>query len=497
MGTGSGVAGDSERFENRRIRQALERARRLRITVDGLDPIDVDAGAESDAGPPADQPPRPPADPGPSWPGGPAPSAGWTAPPAPERPPARFEDGRRHRPGEGGSHRDGTADRPVGPATLRTTVGWPPGRAAAGTPGPVVNPDPDRPAAEPDARPADGRPRTRWARRVEAMLPDLLAGAVATGALVAPWLWSTLVALLCLAVGVLAARSAGVGVARLPLHGLRRLGSLMHPRSLLWAPVLTARTVLLAVALPGAIAAGAWVLEEGALGAPAAARAGVWTHGLRVAAALVCFMLVRGVGPGRARRAVAVRRHTSRLGDRPLLASALACVAVAAVVVAVGPRVDGDRLSGADGLGWLPPTLRPTADRLRDRVVTTELDAVATCLTRRQPTVWNRSYTTGNPLDDPDVARMIVAPGALDPGDVSTAVAAAHNQLAPWVETINVDQAGATLVRVDRDHLPRDHPLTDASRLVAAASTGKTLLTDGASDVDRRTLLHCSAGPVP
>ena len=73
---------------------------------------------------------------------------------------------------------------------------------------------------------------------------------------------------------------------------------------------------------------------------------------------------------------------------------------------------------------------------------------------------------------------------------------AAHNQLAPWVETIDVRWAGSTLVRIDRHDLPRDHPLTDASELAAAASAGRSLLEDGAGDLDRRTVLHCSAGPV-
>jgi hypothetical protein len=61
---------------------------------------------------------------------------------------------------------------------------------------------------------------------------------------------------------------------------------------------------------------------------------------------------------------------------------------------------------------------------------------------------------------------------------------------------IDVRSAGATLVQIDRHHLPSDRPLTDASQLVAAASAGGSLLEDGARDLDRRTILHCSAGPV-
>lgn len=178
------------------------------------------------------------------------------------------------------------------------------------------------------------------------------------------------------------------------------------------------------------------------------------------------------------------------------MSSPSVAVAVAVVVVAVAPRVDRERLAGADGLAWLPPALRAPADRARDRVVTTELDAVTTCLTRRQPTGWEREYTAANPIGEADVGRLVVTQGNLHPTDVVTAVAAAHNQLAPWVETIEVRWNGATVVQVDRTRLPRSRPITHPSPLVGAATIGGTLLERAAAGLDRSTVLHCSAGPV-
>jgi hypothetical protein len=456
---------------------ALERARRLHITVDGLEPgalgADRDPGDERADAPGTARTARGP---------------GLDVP-AIER--------RRRRPSAGGAYpRPPGTWGPSGPGARTTGSDGAPHPGLAAAPEGPSGAEPDRPGPEGAGDEPAGPARTGWARRVEAGLPDLLAAAVASGALVAPWLWLAFVIGLCLAIGVLAAGMAGVGVIRLPLHALRRLVSLLRPRSLLWAPVLTARTILLAVVLPGAVAAAAWTLDEGALGAPAAARAGVWTHGFRVAAALVCFMLVGGVGPGRARRAAAVRRGTARLTDRRVAAAAVACVTIVVFVVAAAPRASGGRLSGADGLGWLPPASRPAADRLRDRIVVAELEAAASCLTARQPAGWTTSYTVGNPLDAPDTAELILARGRPDPGDVVTAAAAAHNQLAPWVEAIELRWAGAARVQIDRERLPHDSPVTDPSSLAAASSTGRGLLEDGAGALDRRTVLRCSAGPV-
>jgi hypothetical protein len=455
---------------------ALARARRLRITVDALEPggpgADREPGAERVDGVGAART---------------APGPGLGVP---------ASEHRRHRPSTGGAYPPPpVAWGPSGPGAPTTGSDRVPRPGVATAPDGRAGAEPDRPGPEGAVDElAAGPSRTGWARRVEAGFPDLLAAAVASGALVAPWLWLAFVIGLCLAIGVLAAGMAGVGVTRLPLHALRRLVSLLRPRSLLWAPVLTARTILLAVVLPGAVAAAAWTLDEGALGAPAAARAGVWTHGFRVAAALVCFMLVGGVGPGRSRRAAAVRRGTARLTDRRVAVAAVACVTIVVFVVAAAPRASGGRLSGADGLGWLPPGSRPAADRLRDRIVVTELEAVASCLTARQPAGWTTSYTVGNSLDDPDTAELILARGRPDPGDVVTAAAAAHNQLAPWVEAIDMRWAGAARVRIDRERLAHDRPVIDASSLAAASSTGRGLLEDGA--LDRRTVLRCSAGPV-
>jgi hypothetical protein len=71
---------------------------------------------------------------------------------------------------------------------------------------------------------------------------------------------------------------------------------------------------------------------------------------------------------------------------------------------------------------------------------------------------------------------------------------AAHNQLAPWVEYIEIEWPGGDLVRTDRRELPTFEPLTDARLLVAATSTGGQWLSS--SSLDRAVGLRCSAAPV-
>ena len=65
----------------------------------------------------------------------------------------------------------------------------------------------------------------------------------------------------------------------------RRCLSWLRPRSVLWLPVLVARTVLLAIALPALLWAFRWLVVEGTHGLVAAARTGVWSDGFRAASA--------------------------------------------------------------------------------------------------------------------------------------------------------------------------------------------------------------------
>src|SRR4029453_5582007 len=113
----------------------------------------------------------------------------------------------------------------------------------------------------------------------------------------------------------------------------------------------------------------------------------------------------------------------------------------------------------ADGLGWLPPSTRGTVDRFRDDVVTSELDPLAECLSDRSGTIWKPFYTVENALDEPDVARLVAGrePSLAPPRDLVTVLLAAHNQLAPWVEAIEIEWPGGDLVRTERAGLPRTH----------------------------------------
>lgn len=348
---------------------------------------------------------------------------------------------------------------------------------------PIEAPDPD-----PDRAP--------WARPAERWLLELLAVGGASVAFVAPSVSLMSVAAGCVVGGTVAFVASGHPARTLPRRVVRRTVALLHPRSSLWAPVLLARTVLAAVVLPAGVAAAAWIIDEGTSGSMAAVRAGAWTNGFRVAAALVCFMLLTSVGDGRHRRAVAVRRWAMPATDGTLVLLAITCCAAAALAIGAVPHPTDPLASRADGLGWLPPGARADADRVRDDIVTNELAALASCLSTQTGIVWQTSYSSENAVGAPDVARLDAPPESASgvARDLPTVIVAAHNQLAPWVETIEVQLPGGRLVRTDRGSLPRGRPLTDADLLVAATSTGSQWLSG--ESVDRAVALRCSAGPV-
>jgi hypothetical protein len=207
-------------------------------------------------------------------------------------------------------------------------------------------------------------------------------------------------------------------------------------------------------------------------------------------------MLLTSVGDGRQHRARVVRRWAAPATDGTLLTLAVTCIAMVAVVVMAAPRPSDPIASRADGLGWLPPPLRAPADRVRDQIVSSELDALTSCLSAHTGVNWRASYTKRNDWWSPDVARLVAGrePNPQPPRQLATAILAAHNQLAPWVEAIEVVWPGGDLVRTERTGLPRSEPVTDGSLLVAATSVGGQWLSGGS--VDPALVLRCSAGPV-
>ncbi|HEX6424925.1 MAG TPA: hypothetical protein VFZ79_15685 [Acidimicrobiales bacterium] len=338
-------------------------------------------------------------------------------------------------------------------------------------------------------------------QRLEGRLSDLLAIAGAVGALIAPWAWLIGVALFCLVVGAVRSlvadgRSLGAGTAALAGRAAGRVVRLLRPRSLVWLPVLTARTVLVAVAIPGAVGAVWWLSENGTEGLMAAIRIAVWDSGLRVGAGVLCLMMLSGVGDGRARRSALVRRACRRLPDAGVCILAAGAAVVALTVVVAAPRLPGGPLTGADGLGWMPAGLRSTAHGVRDKVVAAELRALGACLTERHGVVWRVRHTAGNPIDELDVAQLSVR-GAAGPGMLATAAVAADNQLAPWVEVVEIMTGDTVFLSFDRRALAHDRVRTDAATLAPGAVAGAKNLRNAAPQADRSVALACSAGPVP
>jgi hypothetical protein len=331
----------------------------------------------------------------------------------------------------------------------------------------------------------------------------VLALAGASGALIVPWPWLLAVTGVCIVVGaarsIAARRGSGtLGIVALPGLMAQRAARLLRPRSLARLPLITVKIILAALVLPAAVAAAVWVVERGADGAVAAARLAAWQSGLRVLAAVLCLMMLAGVGETRTRRAARLRRATASWPDTAVVGLAAGALALALAVVAVGPRVSGGILTGHDGLAWLPAPLRPVADGVRDDVVAAELRTLQSCLSQHQGWDWSAGYTADNPADQPDVASLSLGGGdSPGPSALVTAALAADNQLAPWVEMVEIAVGDSVVLTLDRRELDHHRVRVDPATLGPGLVSGGDVLLSGGPDVDRRVALACSAGLAP
>jgi hypothetical protein len=331
-------------------------------------------------------------------------------------------------------------------------------------------------------------------------LLHVLALAIASGALVAPLAWPVAVALGALA-GAAARSIADHGPGLRPLvrrAGWRSLGWL-RPRSALWLPVLAARTVLIAIAVPALLWAARWLVVEGTDGLLAAARTGVWSDGFRVMSGVVCFMLVTGVGDARPRRAAQLGGALRRGGRTAAVVLTGAALAVVAVVAGLAPRLSAGGITGTDGLAWVPASLHGAVDGFRDDIAVAEVQSASECLSSHQDLRWRPGYTRANGAGDEDVARLTADPAGQVPtdADVATAALALHNLLAPWVDTIVLESGDVAVLVIDRHVVDAARPVTDAADLVGAATTSRDAIVRGAVDAHRAIALDCASAPVP
>ncbi len=289
------------------------------------------------------------------------------------------------------------------------------------------------------------------------------------------------------------AGSADAVVVPARVTGRLALG-LLNPVS--WLTALLGAVVALVV---GAVAAGVvaalrWLALEGPDGILAAIRMGVWAHAPTYAAAVACFLLLRAGGATAARRRNVLYRATRRLPEAALTACVVAVVLAGAALAVAGPRLEVGFVRADDGLGWLPPGLRTSVDAARDDVVHDELDALTGCLDRDQPGLWVASYTDGNAPADDDVATLVADPARTpDQAGLATAALAADNQLAPWVETVEIRVGETPVLVVARQGHAHDQPLTDAAALRDRTLGAPEWLAATAPLVDRDRVLTCSA----
>ncbi len=352
--------------------------------------------------------------------------------------------------------------------------------------------------------PAPRRPITRSdsGRRLEANLLTLIAVVAAIPAFVLPLAWilgAAAVAVVFAVVGAMTERPPRTerpGTADLVVVPSRALGRVVlaaaNPVS--WLKVLFGAVVSLVIGVVvAALAAGAtWLVTEGPRGILAAIRMGAWAHGLRGAAVIACVVILRGIGDTFRTRARLVRRVTAKLPETALAALAVVVVVGGLVVAAAVPRTDLAFARGSDGLGWVPPGLRGSVDSLRDEVVSMEAGAVARCLDGNERGLWIASHTAGNPSSEPDVVRLTAdAARAPSPTALASAVLAAHNHLAPWVESVEVAVGGEVVLALDRAGLSRRAPVTTITALLTHATVRPDWLA--AVTVDDATILRCSA----
>ena len=269
---------------------------------------------------------------------------------------------------------------------------------------------------------------------------------------------------------------------------------LLNPVS--WLTALLGAVVALVV---GAVAAGAvaalrWLALEGPDGILAAIRMGVWAHAPTYAAAVACFLLLRAGGATAARRRNVLDRATRRLPEAALTACVVAVVLAGAALAVAGPRLDVGFVRADDGLGWLPPGLRTSVDTARDDVVHEELDALTACLDGDQAGLWVASYTDGNAPADDDVATLVADPARPpDQAALAAAALAADNDLAPWVEAVEIRVGETPALVVARQGHAHDQPLTDAAALRERTAGAPEWLIAAAPLVDRGHVLTCSA----
>ncbi len=338
----------------------------------------------------------------------------------------------------------------------------------------------------------------RWLDR---HLLTIVAAVAAAPALRQPTIWflgCATVSLALLSVDSVRGQATNKGTADVVVVPARVAGRLVlgavNPVN--WLKALAGAAVALTIgALAAALAAAArWLTAHGTDGILTAMRMGAWAHTPAWATTVGCFLLLRGVGSTRDRRATAVRSVFSPLPET-VVAGAIFCVVVAGASLALaGPRVDVATFHGSDGLAFVPVGLRTTVDGLRDDVVADELDALTGCLDGRQKGLWTARYSAGNPLGDADVATLTADP-ARPPRQSSLAAAAlaATNQLAPWVEVVEVNVGEQVMLVVDRRGLAHDEPLTDAALLRSHAVGAPEWLRVVAPSVDAHAVLTCSA----
>jgi hypothetical protein len=380
--------------------------------------------------------------------------------------------------------------RSTPPATEPTAPVAPTGHGSAVGPYEAFTRKPDPPPARGDSG--------RW---LEGHLLTILALAASAPAVQAPALWVTvcaIAALVMLGIGSVRGQVATKGSADVVVVPGRVAGRLVlgviNPVN--WLKVLLGALAALAFGVVGSatLAALRWLLAHGTEGILAAARTGAWAHALTWAAVFACVVLLRGVGRTSQRRAAALWRVTRRLPEFAVAGLAVGALVLCAVVTVAGPGSDLAFLHGSDGLGWVPSGLRSDVDGWRDDAVHEEIDGVASCVNDAHKGAWIATYTDANALDAPDVARFTADPAsAPDQATIAALALAAHNHLAPWVETIEIAIGPDVVLTVDRSGLPRGAPLTDAGALRTHAAGAPAWLTTVAPTVDASLVLTCSA----
>jgi hypothetical protein len=345
-------------------------------------------------------------------------------------------------------------------------------------------------------RPAEAPASTQW---LAEQSPVLVAAVVAAPALVLPLGWLVLAlslsfVILCVIEGRRghAGRLATADLLVVPSRGFGRAARRVLIAATKVGRVLkqTIGAIAVALAVPAALATVPWLLTRGADGALASCRMAIISHSPRLLAFILAYRLARGGGDVRKARDAGITGRLKRWPD-PVVTGI--CATAIAVVVWIGlvPPVHGwaPFESGESAVDALPFDLTETITEAQASYAESGAQAAIDCLHREGVGLWG-FLPAGQDADGSWT--IVVGVGDSAPADVAAGAAALHNQLPPYIATLELAVSPDGPWHIDRHGLGTDVPLSPAA-LVERTAAPPSILAAPLTDRQQSVAFGCSA----